>query len=504
MGSGFRRLVLTVLGGAALLAAVPGSPDEPSFSRRRWLDERRGTFLSAGGQLPAAEPLPAEALQVPAVVQELPEAARQAAWTRVSRDILAPDNGPGQPETQTEPFLAIDPGRETRLLAGYQEGRFATGGARALTYAWSRNGGRTWTEGLVPGLSHASGGPFQRASDPWVAFGPGGRAYYCSLLFNETGPENGIYVSASSDGGRNWGPPVPVHQGDANNFDDKQAMIVDTYADSPYRGRIYVGWDTVGDNYQILRMSWSADGGASFSPAIDVQSTGMNIGVLPLVAPGGVVHAIWAHLDNGQAPIVLQASRSEDGGATWSPPVQIAQMQPAQVRYQRAGEILPAAAVDPRTGRLYVVWMDGRFSGGVPQVVLSRSNDGGRTWSAPQRVSDGPSDAPSYTPSVAVSGEGRVGVSYYSLRNDPARLFQVDLYLATSRNGVDFGASRRVSPSSWDVRFAAVAQDFFLGDYMGMVAGRKLFYPLWIATPERSRLDAGERQPDAFFARVRP
>lgn len=505
MSSGFRRLTLVLLAplvGMALLASAPGSPEEPSFSRRRWLTERQGTFLSQRGLLPATEPLPAAVLEAPAVVPELPAKVRPT-WTRVSRDILAPDAGPAQPETQTEPFLAIDPERETRLLAAYQEGRFATGGARALTYALSKNGGRTWTEALVPGLTHASGGAFQRASDPWVAYGPGGRAYYCSLLFNETSPENGIYVSASQDGGRTWGPPVAVHTGDAANFDDKQAIVVDNGADSPYRGRIHVGWDTVGTR-QILRMSWSGDGGASFSSAAELESGGWNIGVIPLVGPGGVVHAVWAHADGPQSPLVLHVSRSEDGGATWSPPVQIAEMREADVRNLRTGEILPTAAVDPRTGRLYVAWMDGRFTSGVPQVALSRSDDGGRSWSEPQRVSDGPGDAPSFTPALAVSGEGRVAVSYYSLRNDPSRQFLADLYVALSKDGATFGPSRRTSTISFDVRFAAVAPTFFLGDYQGLAAGRKLFYALWIGTLERSLLHPSERQPDAFVNKIRP
>jgi hypothetical protein len=54
------------------------------------------------------------------------------------------------------------------------------------------------------------------------------------------------------------------------------------------------------------------------------------------------------------------------------------------------------------------------------------------------------------------------------------------------------------------VRFAAVAGEYFLGDYQGLAAGKKLFYALWVATPERSRLDPSDRQPDAFFGKIRP
>src|SRR5215210_1252122 len=111
MTSRFRSLAFVLLSGSALLVAVSGSSDEPSFSRSRWLQERKGTFLSSRGLLPATEPLPAALLRAPALVPELPAKARPTS-TRVSRDVLAPDGGPGQPETQAEPYLAIDPANE--------------------------------------------------------------------------------------------------------------------------------------------------------------------------------------------------------------------------------------------------------------------------------------------------------------------------------------------------------------------------------------------------------
>jgi hypothetical protein len=170
----------------------------------------------------------------------------------------------------------------------------------------------------------------------------------------------------------------------------------------------------------------------------------------------------------------------------------------------RTGDVIPAAAIDPRNGTLYVVWQDARFTGGVDQIVISRSTDGGDTWSSPEVVSDGPSNAASFTPAVAVDGSGRVGVAYYSLRHDPARGMGVDLYLAFSTNGGrSFAASRRISKGTWDAGFAAVSRGSFLGDYQGLVAGKKLFHPLFVATYRRSALDGGRLQPDVFTAAIR-
>ena len=55
----------------------------------------------------------------------------------------------------------------------------------------------------------------------------------------------------------------------------------------------------------------------------------------------------------------------------------------------------------------------------------------------------------SNTAAVAVSPEGWVGVSYYSLRNNPSRIL-VDEYLSVSKDGgQQFAKSLRVTATSW-------------------------------------------------------
>src|SRR3954451_3736127 len=97
----------------------------------------------------------------------------------VSSDALLRGNG-----QQTEPSLAIDPLDPSRLIAGAQEGRLPTGGSRANGVYASSDGGGTWSHALVPGLTPARGGHFQRATDPAVAFGRDGTAVYSSLVLD--------------------------------------------------------------------------------------------------------------------------------------------------------------------------------------------------------------------------------------------------------------------------------------------------------------------------------
>jgi BNR/Asp-box repeat len=509
---------------AAGALALPASRlvSQETYSRGRWLAEgmRKGVRYS-GGIVPGG-PTPALAAWM-ALPWEEPKRGRGGVPpgppdARVSFDILAPDSAAGaEPETEAEPSLAVDPADPDRRVALYQEDRFAAGGgARALTYALTVDGGRHWHEGLLPGLTAASGGAFARASDPWVAFGPGHAVYCAGLAFDETDALGGVYVSASSDGGATWGPPVAVHAQDGATIDDKDAIAVDLNPRSPYFGRVYVGWDISPNDPslpQLLSIAHSTDGGATWSPPATIFGQFGNLGILPLVDPGGVVHAIWLHYEgvpgqlDGPPAAWIDSSYSTDGGDTWSPPEKVADVFHAPVPNSRTADGLPSAAIDPTTGNLYVVWQDQRFTPGVDQVAMSVSPDGKSGWSAPRRMSDGPNGAANFTPAVAANSVGQIAVSYYSFRNSPqGNNLAVDEYMTLGGpRGRPFSRGLRQSTGAWDNRAAAVAGGkFFLGDYQGLAAAGRGFFPLWIATFAPSAIHPPARQPDVFTLAVRP
>jgi hypothetical protein len=516
--SAWRPVVLLVVAACALALSAPLLSSEPTYSRSRWIAEgmRKGVRYS-GGIVPGGTTPALEALR--SLAREEPKRRGRGgggggvpaglADARVSFDILAPDAASGaQPATEAEPYLAVDPQDPIRMLALYQEDRFAEGGgARALTYALSTDGGRRWREGLLPRLTTASGGTFTRASDPWVAFGPGQVAYCTGLVFNETDSAGGVFASVSSDGGETWAAPVAVHVQGNGTIDDKDAVAVDLNPRSPYFGRVYVGWDMSPNDPsqpQILVVAHSTDSGTTWSAPATVFGQFGNIGILPLVDPGGVVHAIWLHLE-GAAAAWIASSYSTDGGDTWSAPEKVADVFDAPVPSSRTADGLPSAAIDPTTGNLFVVWQDQRFTRGTDQVLLSVSADGKSGWSSPQRISDGPDGAASFTPAVAVNDQGQVAVSYYSLRNSPrGNNLLVDEYLTLGGpRGRPFSRGRRQSSASWDDRFAAIAGgELFLGDYQGLAAAGRNFFPLWVATFAPSANDPQARQPDVYTLAV--
>jgi len=496
-----KRKALIVFVTLVLLIHSAGAVTEKRFSRSRWIAERMPYVWFSGGLLPLAEPKNVPVADEPGPADLL--SLLRIRNVRISRDILPGLDGSGQPEMQTEPMISLNPEDPDNFIAGYQDNRFNDGGARALTYAFSQNAGRTWEEGLVPNLTIASGGLMERASDPWVAFGPENRVYYASIAFNEIDPLNGVFINVSTDGGRTFGDPVAVATS-TRVFNDKEAVAVDNGIDSPYRGNVYVGWDTVAsDNTQIALIARSKDGGQSFSTPKKLTRNGLNIGVVPVVGPDGTVYAIWVQFIGTQAQIVF--ARSKNGGRKWSKPHMISDFQLQEVPELRTGSVLHSAALDPVSGAIYVVWQDGRFANTV-QVAISRSLDKGKTWSAPQRVSE-PDDRHHFTPAVAVNDAGQIGVSYYAL---PQGSFFSDLRLSVSNdNGRTFNPDLRITSKSFDVRFAASVllepsgSAFFLGDYQGIAGGMTAFHPLWIATFKKSKLNSG-KQADAFTASVQP
>lgn len=493
--------------GAASQTAQSG--ESTAFSRSETIARQIDLLPFSGGVIPTTNPP-----VLPSILQEPPPpfVGHQLASpiTQVNTDLVPPPTV--QPVQQGEPYLAANPQNPLNLVAVYQVDRFASGGARALNYSASFDGGVTWTEGTLPNLTEATGGLWERATDPWVAFGPNDRVYFASLMFNQSTPDNAIGVSTSTDGGRTWTSPVEVLRSEAD-FNDKEAVVADSYPDSPYFGNVYAAWDRnkgQGGQFvaQQLLVARSTDGGMTWNKPKKVRRKGVNIGAIPRVGPDGTIYLTWAGGSISPPRLRVFFSKSTDGGDSWSQPVKLGAIRSVGVRHVRAGEILPSFAVNPSSGDLYIAWEDARWTG-TDQATLIYSRDRGESWSSPQKVSDGPDDAASFTISVACNPGGEVAVSFYSSRNDPLRNDTLsapwaDEYVTISRNGgVTFEPAERVTPESFPVWRAAWSRGFFLGDYAGLAGTGMTFHLLWVGTNREAIIVEGappQQQADVFTA----
>src|SRR5580700_168372 len=217
---------------------------------------------------------------------------------------------PGQHATEVEPHMLAN---GTTLVAAFQTGRIAPGGATAIGWATSTDGGSTWAHGFLPGLTTGNGGGlYNAASDPAVAYDAKHGAWMiASLPISNSSTTAAVVVSRSTDGGFSWEDPVNVGPKVASS--DKNWIVCDSYATSAFYGNCYVEWDNPDTGDGIL-MSRSTDGGLTWGPATGTTNDAAGIGGQPLVEPNGTVVVPIETLG-------ISAFRSTNGGLTWSAPV---------------------------------------------------------------------------------------------------------------------------------------------------------------------------------------
>ena len=342
---------------------------------------------------------------------------------------------PGQHATEVEPHVLAN---GNTLVATFQTGRIAPGGATDIGWATSTDGGTTWSHGFLPGLTTAEGtGPYDAISDPNVAYdAKHGVWLISSLPISNTSQVPAVVVNRSTDG-VTWGNPVSVDATSANS--DKNWIVCDSWPSSPHYGNCYMEWDNPNNNDEVL-MSTSSDGGLTWGTASPSAGSLQGIGGQPLVqANGTVVVPVLSTVVNE-----MQFFISNDGGTTWISPGTISDVQVhTDLPGFRSGP-LPSAAVDG-AGAIWVVWEDCRYRAGCTanDLVYSTSTDG-VSWSAVTRVpiDDVTSGVDHFIPGIgidpATSGAtAHVAIHYYyfSQSNCTVSTCQLIVGFISSANG---------------------------------------------------------------------
>jgi len=390
---------------------------------------------------------------------------------RLSRD---PYRDPGaQHETEVEPdSFTFGP----TTVATFQVGRQFQGASTNIGFAVTADNGLTWRSGLLPGVTAASvpAGVNERASDPVVAFDARHGTWLISSLALGDGVTR-LAVNRSPDGAT-WSGAVSAAEetgaaGDEGVAFDKNWISCDNTASSPFYGRCYLVY-THSAASDMLAVRWSDDGGASWSAGVDL-GVRPGVGAFPVIRPTGelVVAYLWEL--NG---FTIAASRSADGGATWTGPARIAGVSAAcGIRGFRAFP-LPSADVDAG-GRVWVTWHDCASPGATRNSVFVSASPDGIGWSAPTAVTSGRN---ALLPAIGIdAATGRVAIAYMR-----AATAGMDVELVESA-GAGWGVPRRLSAQTMPLPWMPnTVSGRMLGDYISVhyAGGRPLV--VWVLANE--------------------
>jgi hypothetical protein len=396
------------------------------------------------------------------------------AVTQISSDPYT--NTDSQHATQVEPdSFAFG----NTIVTAVQTGRFFNGGASNIDVATSTNGGATWTSTGLPGLTNnppVGGGTFDRVSDPVVAYDAKHNVWLVSTLpligrSSTVSPTAaGVYTSRSTDGGLTWGNPIFV-TGSNLQSPDKNWIVCDNTASSPFYGNCYTEWDANGDGNRIY-MSTSTDGGLTWGPRLKPANNATGIGGQPLVQPNGTV---IVPIDNANETALL-AFNSTNGGGSWSATTTITAISSHTVAGGLRTGPLPTAEIDA-AGKVYVVWQDCRFRRGCKSndLVMTTSTNG-TTWTPVVRVPiDGVnSSVDHFIPGLAVdnttSGStAKLALAYYFYTNSKCSASNCQLnvgYISSVDGGAAWSAPTQLAGPmslSW---LANTSQGRMVGDYI--------------------------------------
>lgn len=381
---------------------------------------------------------------------------------------------------EQETAAAVNPRNPRNILVAWiQDGRATD------TVMASRDGGRTFSRILVPGLSACTGGAFQVASDPVVEFAANGMAYFAAIVVNDprsaATATTAMVVSRSHDGGFSWERPRFVQKPTGQFWDLPK---ITPHPRDPKRAYYVYSLRLPPDflhGYTV--MSTTSDAGRTWSPARkihDPQGPDLWPGMNKIIVNRddslvGISSVIASDLDDESTvtpPAARQiAIRSTDNGRTWGPPVTIG-ISPGHIIYDPVTST-PLSTFNPfashaiaPNGDVYVGYTRLGPSSQRSHVEVARSTDGGRTWRN-HGIAVGGEAA---LATVGVAGDGTVAVFFYDI--DPRSsngFWRARAFLETSRNhGRKWSRTRLAGQFNLFSANTRARGCCFLGDYVGM------------------------------------
>jgi hypothetical protein len=271
----------------------------------------------------------------------------------------------GRAQAQNETTIAQNPNNPRQVVAGFNDYRRGDGNCGT---SFSTNGGSSWTDSTMPtgftrgtAFGNVARQYWQAGGDPSVAWDSRGNAYFACQVFmrpgfvtNNPDTSSAVYVFRSTgDAGASWNftghPAIETFassQATGLPLNDKPYMAVDSSPTSPFRDRIYVAWTVFAtDGTGYIFAVHSNDYGQTFSAPVLVSTTSatlctntlglptpqgtcnFNQFADPFTAPDGTLYIAYTNFNNTVSGSdnrnQILMTKSTDGGQTFSAPVKV-------------------------------------------------------------------------------------------------------------------------------------------------------------------------------------
>ncbi|MBV9336236.1 MAG: exo-alpha-sialidase [Solirubrobacterales bacterium] len=272
----------------------------------------------------------------------------------------------GRGQANNEPSISVDPFNSRYLVAS--DNNYIRGDGTCGSH-FSLDGGNSWADTTIPnGFTRGPTGfarqYWQAGGDTSVAWDTRGNAYESCQLFNRgtvasPNPDQSsafVVFRATQNHGASWNFPgryttvfFAPGAGATPVLEDKALMAIDDNVRSPYRDRIYVTWtEFAADGTAYIYEVHSDDYGETFSNRVLVSAANptactntlgaattngpcnMNQFSDPFVGPDGNLYVVYDNFNNQPASssdpdyhYQVLLSKSTDGGQTFSPPVKV-------------------------------------------------------------------------------------------------------------------------------------------------------------------------------------
>ena len=309
----------------------------------------------------------------------------------------------------------------------------------------------------------------------------------------------------TSTNGTAWTAGACVHNGGS---DDRESGFVDNNASSPHYGRVYISWNDFASAQQI-RVTWSDDGGTTWHTPVDVNSTFIRNVQLTVGLDGTVFIAAMDEGGGGLAgPRTNIIYRSTNGGTTWTSSntgasftgpgtstcdnPYFAAMFPSYWRHMGWGDIGAGPG-----GIIHYAYAKHGTASDAGDIYYVKSTDNGLTWSTPLKLNTDSTARSQWQPSLSVSPDGHVMVSWYDARNTTGTSFE-----RYGRQSADNGATWENDAAISDVVSPLPlqpdpgVQPCYTGDYDRSFSNAAAHYVSWV---DGRVLISGQSQQDVYF-----